>query len=867
MNIRPPRWADRFLEWYCRPELLEEIQGDAYELFTRRHHANPFRARAGFVWDVFRFFRWKNIKKRKQDPASSTLTSAMIRNMFLVTLRNFLRHPGQAAWNLVGLSAGFTVAILILLWVAQELSFDRFHRDADRIYHVLTHVKSDLSYQTYDVAANSIDLTSVPDIEQKVSVSTGSRWPHELCFRAEGDPHNCVYLHGVYSNDAFFKVFSFPIVRGSRQPLTRPDEIVISQKMAVALYGTDDAVGKNLKVDGVHDVIVSAVVEDVPATSSLQFDFVMPFSILQKEWGINDEMLGNQFFEVYFKANPTASPAGLSEKLNDVRVLTQAYKDQGLRYEAFPFTEGRLHGKFENGKNTGGRIEYVTLFLIIAALVVIMAVINFINLTTAKASTRAKEIGVRKVTGAHRSTIAVQFMAESFLVVLIAFVLSLILTQVSLPWFNRLLPEPIVLNVYSAWIPFALLGFLMALAALAGFYPALVLSSFQPIRILKGSLTPQTGSNRLRKVLLVVQLSVSLGIIIFSGVLYRQLDFIFSKDLGFDRGSMIRVEPTYKLLKQIDVLKAELAKSPDIVGITTANMNPLQADGANVGVTWPGKAKDTRIAFSTIGVTYEFPQLFGLKLLEGRDFEQKSSDSLNTEVLVTAEAAKLMGMANPVGAKIQIGEASAVIIGVVNDFHTGSLREQRLPVILHRLSIFQTGTMFVKYQRGRTQEGFEAFQKAYKTIEPDYTLKYWFQDDTFDDLYKTERTASYLAILFTVIALIIAIIGIVGLAMFNLARKTREIGVRRVFGASAAQILALLTREFSFVMIVALVVAAPLTYYAASRWLQTFAYHANMPWWMFVIAFILIAVITIGITCLQALRTVKSNPTSALRSE
>ena len=866
MKISPPKWADKFLQWYCRPDLLEEIQGDAYELFYRTAKQSKRKADLNFVWNVFRFFRFKNIKKRKSSNPSS-ISTAMIKNMFLVTIRNFLRQPGHSFLSVFGLSAGLTCAILIMVWVIHETSFDKFHSDTDRLFKVITHVEADGSFQTYDVASSAMDVSSIPEAETLVSVSTGSRWPHELCFRPEGKNNECIYLNGIYASEHLFSVFNFPILEGDRNPLKGGTNIAISEKMAHLLFGDANSIGKSIKID-LYEVTVASIFKDVPLNSSIQFDFALPYTILQKQWGINDEMMARNFFNIYIKSNSAISPRLLTEKLNDVRVLTEAHKTQKVSYQAFPVTDWHLKSKFEGGKNTGGRIEYITLFTIIGGLVLLMAIINLVNMSTARATLRAKEIGIRKVTGALRSTIAAQFMGESFLIVLFSFVISVVVAQLVLPIFSNLIMQPISLTIFSGTIPFYLACFLLVVSLLAGIYPSLVMSSFQPIRILKNQITSKfSGSQGFRKALLIVQLSVSIIIIIFSGVLYTQLEFITNKNLGFNRSNMVRIEPTFRLLKKFQSFRSELLKNSSIVSIGAANDNPLNSAGANTGVMWPGKPDNLRVSFRTIGCSDEFPKTMGLEIIEGNDFQAQKLDTLRTEVLVSKEAVKVMGLKKPIGEEIKFGQIPCVIIGVINDFHTSSLHEALLPVILYRQHIESVSALYVGFLPNTTQESMQAIANVYKTFEPDYTMKYWFQDETFDETYKTEIVASRLVLLFTIIALSIAFIGIVGLATFNTLRKTKELSIRRVFGASAVQALSVLTREFSLVIIFAVLIAVPIAWYAADHWLQGFAYHTAMPWWIFGVTCASVATLIVVIILLQGMKTISTNPTKTLRSE
>lgn len=868
MKHSPPKWADRFLAWYCRHDLLEEIQGDVYELYGRTAKESKRKADLRFIWNVLRFFRLKNIRRQTKNYSDNQISIAMVKNIFIVAMRNFFRQPGHSILNVVGLAVGFACAFLVIVWVNFEFSFNNFHTDRDQIYSVATHVIADGNAQSYQMASVAMDVSSVPEVKELASVCTGNRWPNTLCFRPEGEPKECIYLNGVFATENLFSMFNFPIIKGDENPVHGPASIAISEKMAAMLFDTPDVLGKTIKVDDHYEVTITAVFKDVPVNSSLQFDFAMPYAIVKRMWGVNDERFKRQFFSVYLKTYQPVSPTLLTEKLNDIRVVTEEYKKQNVRYQAIPLSDWRLKSKFENGQQAGGRIEYVILFIIIGALVLLMAIINFVSMTTARATTRAKEIGIRKATGAYRSSIILQFLGESFLVVFTAFLLACLIAQFSLPVFNNLLGEQINIDLLKDWIPVYLLAFLVTVALLAGLYPAFVMSSFQTVKILKGQLSDKVSSSqRMRKFLLVAQLSISIGIIIFCSVLYLQLNYVTQKNLGFDRENMIRVEPTARLFKNFEAFKTELTKNSSVTRVAAANSNPLNSGGSNTGVSWPGKAEDLRIAFKTIGCSYEFTETFGLKILEGRDFTQQSLDTIHTEVLVTQDAVKTMGLKDPVGTIIKIAETSCVIIGVVNDFHTSTLHESRLPVILFRTDYMHTSAIYVKYQPGTTRESFEKLSQAYKKFESDFTMKYWFQDDTFNELYKTEIISAQLILGFTIIALVIASIGIIGLSTYNTLRRTKEIGVRRVLGASVFQVLTLLFNEFTFVLLVAVFIAGPLAWYAAHQWLQGFAYRTAMPWWMFVSTFAGIGLLIVMIVSLQGIKAAITSPVKTLRSE
>jgi len=866
MKHSPPKWADRFLTWYCCNDLLEEIQGDVYELYERTAKKSKRKADLIFIWNVLRFFRWRNIRKRKITYSNSLFNTNMLTNIFKVALRNFFKQPGHSFLNVFGLTISFLSAFLILLWVTHEFSFDRFHNQPQRIFKVLSHVDSNGSLETYDAAAAGMDVTTVPEIIHHAPIIEGIRWPNELCFKTK-ETNDCIYLNGIYSNAALFSILNIPIVRGEKVPIAREFTIAISEEMATRLFNTTEVVGTTLKLDAWVDVTITAVFKDVPSNSSLQFDFVMPLNVFQKLRGMANEQLAGNFVSTLVKTGFDTPVDALTEKLNTPAVLTERLITDKVSYSAFPLADWRLNSKFENGISVGGRIQYVTLFIIIAILVLAMAIINFINLSTARASNRSKEIGIRKTIGAMRAGLVFQFITESFVTVFFAFVLAAISAQLLLPSFNILVGETLSVHLFNGIVPLYLVAFLFIVALAAGLYPALVMSSFQPAKALKGALTTRvSGAMYLRKILLATQLSVSMGIIIFSSVLFQQLDFIIHKDLGYDRENMIRIEPTYKLLQQYEAFTNDLLQNPEIKHVTASNGNPLSLDGHTTGVRWPGKPDDLRITFQTLGGYYDLPETFGLNLASGRLFDSRK-DTLHNEVLVTEEAVRIMGMINPVGERITIGDVECVIIGVVKDFHTQSLRNEKLPVIVYQQNILNCSAIFVKYQPGLTQKAMETIQGKYKKMEPAYSMKYWFQDEAFDTIYKTEITASRMVVIFTAISLIIAVIGVVGLATYNVIRKEKEIGIKRVFGATVPNILVMLTKEFMIIILAASFLAIPFAWYTTIQWLSGFAYRINMPWWIYVATVAGMLAFIAALVSFQGFKAAVSNPVKTLRSE
>ncbi len=865
-KLKPPRLAKRFLEWYCRPELLEEIQGDALEIYYREAKVNKRKAEWSFAWNVIRFFRWRNIRRQKQH---YTLYSVdMLQNIFKVAIRNFLRHPKHSMLNVAGLAVSLTAAIIIGLWIAHERSYDTFHEDSRKIFKVMSHVDSDGSIETYSAAPANINLASIPEVSEKAVVISGNRWPNELCFRTEEKATDCIYLSGIYSEKTFFSIFNFPIVSGDQNPLANPTTIAISESMATKLYRDENPIGKIIKIDDHFPVTIASVFRDVPANSTLQFHFVLPIEVFASMRGLPHDYYNKDFFTIYFKTNTTISAEALTSKLNNTSILTEDLKKDHISYSAFPLVDARLHSEFVNGKNTGGHIQYVNLFMIVAILVTIMAVINFVNLNTARAANRSKEIGIRKVTGAQRSGIVMQFMGESFLVVAVALVLSVVCAQLSLPFFNDLIGETLLVNLFNISVLGWVAVFLIVVTIAAGLYPSVVMSSFQPAHVLKGAVTSMgRGGQQLRKVLLVVQVSASLGIIIFTGVLFQQLSFIQNKNLGFDKENMLHIEPTYKLLKQYDAFKNELLSHPQLQQVAATNADPVDLSVQTTGVSWPGMPDGMNASFKLLGCNEGLLETFGVALLEGQMFGSAPADSIGNEIVVSESAVKRMNLKQPIGTRIKIGDSECVIIGIVKDFHTASLKQEQLPVILYSHDILQCSRLYIKYAPGTTQESLAVIEAAYKKFEPAFTMKYDFVDETFGNMYKTERTASAMLVFFTIISSVIAVMGVVGLATYNVLRRKKEIGIKRVFGATVIHVLGMLSKEFILLIGISALAGFPVAWYSAGQWLSGYAYRINMPWWIFGTALIGITASTLLLIFIQGLRTIRTNPSEILRSE
>lgn len=805
-------------------------------------------------------------------PRQEDYPCVMIRNYLLTTIRALFANRVHAAINLAGLTLGFSGVLLVVLWIQHERSYDRAHAAADRIYRVMTtYTPSDGAVETYPLASRQIAdniREHLPSAEAVTQIAASDRWPNTLCFKHGKDsPAECVYRNGIYADDNFFTTFSFPIVQGAPAPFSEAMNITVSQRMAAALFAGRDPVGKHVYVDNWLELTVAGVFKDVPGTSSLQFDFVMPFTVFRKLRGIsNDNDWQQNYLDTYLKTFTKEDTQSLASHLNaaDIRPRNIAEGGEGFAVQAL--TDVRLYNKWENGKASGGRIAYVQLFGLIGAVVLIMACINFVNLATARSVTRSKEIGVRKVIGARRRHLVFQFMGESFVMVLLSFVMSLVIVQLLLPAFGTLIGEALTMNLFAFPLPYLLVAIVLAVSILAGLYPALVMSAFNPVRALKNKFTQPGSANVLRKSLMVVQVSASAVLIIFASVLFLQLDMIGKANLGYDRSHIIRVEPTFGLLKKFDTFRAELLRQTGMEDASLANGTLLDINFSTDVVSWPGKNPDETVPFKVMSCGYNFVETFGISLVEGRSFQQQDSTDIQY-ILLTESAVKKMGLANPVGAHIKLYDGDAEVVGVVKDVHGQSLHHTVEPTIF---TLSQRATtmnaLYVRYN-GDAQAAIENLKKTYGSFEKNFSMVYWFFDDSFDKQYKSESVTGTLTIVFTLMAIGIALLGILGLSTYTVLRRLREVGVRKVFGASAAQIVALLSEDFVRLVVVSSVVACPVGYYLADRWLSGFAYRVSIPWWVFVMSFATVLVLTLITIGGQSLRAAWTNPSDILKDE
>jgi ABC-type antimicrobial peptide transport system permease subunit len=790
----------------------------------------------------------------------------MIKNYLKVAWRNLVKNKAHTFINMAGLSVGLACSLLILLWVQSELDMDAFHKNGRNLYAVYQRQyfdhKISAQYETPGLLAQELKK-AIPEVEYAATTS----FDEEHTFKV-GD--KIIKLTGAAADADFFKMFSYPLLQGNAQTaLSNLSGIAISQKMAVDFFGSPQAaMGKSLRYDDRKNFIVSSVFENVGTNSSLKFDYVINWSayLLDNPWA---KQWDNNGPYNYIQLHADANPAVVDKKITHFLEAYNKYLKKGYFMEELalqPFGQVYLHSNIVSGKVEGGRIEYVRLFSIVAVFILLIACINFMNLTTARSVKRAKEIGVRKVVGAVRGVLIRQFISESLLLTTMAVIVALVIMIVLLPFFNQITLKQIELpfNQPMFWVKLLVITLITGLVS--GSYPALFLSSFNPIKVLKGTLKLDPGTTVFRKALVVFQFVLSIALIIGTMIVSRQVNYIQSINLGFDRENLVYVPLEGALDKNYEIFKNEALKMPGIRSVTRSSGQPTNITHSTVGVQWVGKDPGSTIAFSNSAVGYDFINTMKLKMAAGRDFS-KDFVTDTAGYILNETALKRIGYTDPIGKPFTMWGKKGTIIGIVKDFHFNSMHELIKPLILQYGENWQEGNMVVRTQPGKTKEAISSLEKLAKELNPNFQFTYTFSDEAYNKLYNNEQVVSKLSDAFASLAIFISCLGLLGLAMFTAEQRLKEIGIRKVLGASVSSLFKLLSLEFLVLIIIALLIATPVAWYGMDYWLRSFAYQTHIEWWMFILTGLLITGIALATVSFQAIKAALVNPVKILRSE
>jgi putative ABC transport system permease protein len=793
--------------------------------------------------------------------------SPMFKNYLKTAWRNLVRNKGFSAINIFGLALGLACSLVIILWVNDEKGIDAFHKNNKYLYQVYERNyfdgKIEASYSTQGLLAEELKRV-VPEIEYSTGFEYASPGGNST-FEAGT---KVTKLNGMFAGEDVFKMFSYPLLQGSATAaLNEPGSIAISKHMAEYFFGNaENAMNKTIRFENKEDLKVTAVFDNVPSNSSVQFDFLRTWIdfIKQNEWVHN---WGNTDPQTFVQLRAGANAATVRVKIKDfIYNYQQKNKSSVTELNLQPYSEKYLHSNFKDGYIDGGRIEYVRLFSIIAFFILLIACINFMNLATARSAKRAKEVGIRKVAGALRSTLIIQFVSEAILLTFFSVIIAIIISALALPAFNQLTGKQLSLPFTHLSFWYTVFGLLLATGFVAGSYPALFLSSLKPVRVLKGTLKFSGGASFLRKALVVFQFALSVFLVIAMIVIYKQLNYIQTKNLGYDRDNLLYIPIEGDLVKNYQVFKQDALASTDIVHVSKMRNSPTAIFHHTGDIFWPGKDPNLTVSFADGVVGYDFVKTTNLKMQSGRDFSRDyGTDS--AAFLLNETAVDKMGLKEPVGKTITWGKHEGKVIGVMKNFHFNSLHETIEPLIMRLNENWTWGTILVRIKAGKTKEAITSLQNICKQLNPKFPFTYQFSDLEYAKLYQSEAIVSKLSNIFAFLAIFISCLGLFGLAAFTAEQRTKEIGVRKVLGASSSSIVKLLSANFLKPILLAFLIAFPVSWYAMNSWLQNYAYKIGINWWMFGIAGLITIVIALITVSYQSIKAAVANPIKSLRTE
>ncbi len=780
-----------------------------------------------------------------------------------------VKGRGYSAINIGGLAIGMAVAMLICLWIWDELSYDKYHKNYDRIARVMQHqiFNGEVTTQFSNPAALSQEIRSKYGSDFKYVLQSSWNTQHTLAYGEKK-----LLKSGSFIEPGIVDMLSLKIIKGSPKELNDPYSIMISGSVAKAYFGDDNPINKTLKLDNKADLKVTAVYEDLPYNTSFRdLEIILPWELylIQNPWikKMEDEW-GSNFTQTFALLNDNTDLEKVSEKIRNVKFDVVGPEEKKFDAKIFlqPMQKWHLRGDFKNGINTGGRIQYVWLFGIIGLFVLLLACINFMNLSTARSEKRAKEVGVRKAIGSDRSQLIIQFFSESFLVVILAFILSLFLVVLFIPIFNQLADKKLSLQWGNPVFWLLGIAFCLFTGLVAGSYPALYLSSFRAVKVLKGTFRVGRFASVPRKVLVVLQFSVSIVLIIGTIVVHRQIQHAKNRPIGYDKESLITAGMNEVLHGKFEALRNELKSSNVVAEITQSTSPTTDVWNTNGGFNWEGKDPNQAVDFPNSGVTHEYGKVIGWKLKEGRDFSREfATDS--AAFILNESAVKCIGLKDPVGKTIAWNDQPFKVIGVVKDMLTESPYQPIRAAMFH-CTYEQGNVIIMKINPNLSPNAaLGKIESIFKKYDPSTAFDFKFVDEDFAKKFGDEERIGKLASVFAVLAIFISCLGLFGLASFVAEQRTKEIGIRKVVGASVFNLWQLLSKDFVLLIIVSCIIAVPLAWYGMHQWLQKYDYQVAISWWIFGLAISGALIITILTVSFQAIKAAVANPVKSLRTE
>ncbi|HEU4634039.1 MAG TPA: ABC transporter permease [Flavisolibacter sp.] len=787
----------------------------------------------------------------------------MLKNYFKIAFRNLLRNKAFSVINISGLAIGMASAMLILLWIQNEVSYDQFHEKKDRIYEAWNRAHFSGKLQCWNTTPKVLARTverDIPEVEHSVRVN----WPSNYLFSI-GEKRLTVQGNIVDSN--FLQVFSFPMVQGNpRLALMDMHNIVLTEKLAKKIFGGEDAMGKVIKIDNKDNFTVTGIVKDLPNNTRFNFEYLLPWAYLRSQ-GNDDQYWGNNSTRTYVLLKPHASFASADNKIRKIKVHYDKTEDPRWEMFLYPMSKWRLYSRFKDGFEDGGRIEFVRMFAIIAVFILLIACINFMNLSTARSEKRAREVGIRKVVGAQKGALIGQFIGESILLAFLAGIIAVGIVQLSLPGFNKLTDKELFIDFSNIrnWV-FAL-GFIVLTGVVAGSYPAFYLSSFQPVRVLKGLFRSSKALVTPRKILVILQFTFAIILIISTIIVRNQINYAKNRDTGYDKNNLVYHILTGELDKKYELVKNELLTGGVATSISKTSAPLTQGWSDTWGVEWKGKDPNDKTDFDIFNADENLVKTAGLQIIKGRDFNLKEFPTDSTAVILNESSVKAMGFKEPIGQIIKNNDIEWHVVGVIKDFILQSPYYPLKPMVIQGGKGW-FNVMHIKLNPANTtSQNLAKAEIIFKKYNPEYPFEYKFIDEEYAAKFEDEKRTGTLTALFAGLTIFISCLGLFGLAAYMAQNRIKEIGIRKVLGASVANITTLLSKDFLKLVIISLVIASPVAGWLMYKWLQDFPYRVHIEWWVFVMAGITAVIIALFTVSFQAIKAATANPVKNLRTE
>ncbi len=861
---RPPGLALRILRRLA-------IQGEEYSVLgDLEEEYNEIAKDIGA--DKVKFWFW--MQTLKAIPAFTKYkiywSAQMFKNYLKIALRNIRKHKGYSFINIFGLAVGITCCILIFLWVQDEFSYDHFHENGDNLYIVGTRQRLGNRTSTSSGTPPALGPAfkkEYPEIINSVRFCNG---PHDLIF-AYNEKRFSEYVEAV--DGSLLEMFTFPLIQGNpKTALKNPHSLVMTERMAQKYFNTENALGKIIRVENKYDFEVTGVLKNIPHNSLLQFDFLVPIQFLEEHWNAPNHLdtWYNLSFTTFVQLHENASPKAVEEKT--AGRINKGHPSDDVTPFLRPYSKLYLYGL------TGrGRITRVRMLSLIAVFVLLIACINFMNLTTARAGNRAKEISMRKVTGALRQDIIKQFYGESILMALLSLVFAVLSVIFLLPAFNSLTGKELTLDPsHNLSLTLGLLGATLLTGLIAGSYPALFMSSFQPVKIMRDASGLGSKSSLFRKILVVLQFSISVALIIQTLVTYKQLNYMRNRDLGFNRENLLYIPVNGNLYQHYETAKEEIQKIPGVTQASLTSRTPLIFGSSGNGWGWEGKSPEIDPMIRYFCCDFDFVETFEMEMVQGRFFSRErtlAASPQSGQLVINEEFARIIGKENPVGIRLSHGRFHGTIIGVINDFNYFPLYYQSGPLIIFYKTYNPAPNhhfyryIFARIRPDNVPQTIASIENIYKKFNPEFPFIFRFLDEDYDHLYRSEEQSSVIFRYFATLAVLISCLGLFGLASFLTEQRTKEIGIRKVLGSTVRGIIVLLSKQFLKWVAVANIIALPIAWFLSYKWLQDYPYRTGIGVWIFLLTGAMTLVIAFLTVTYQSIKAARSNPVDSLRYE